>query len=95
MLTQLSRGELELSAVISAPRWVVGSPDTVGTAGSVFIEPGAAERCGDLLEASGFKQVVVHDLDGRVGNAQYIVADAKRTLMAASDPRADGSAICV
>lgn len=83
---------MDVSAAVSAPRWVTGGVDAGDRRDVVWIERSAFERCGRALESTGRHLIVLEDGDEEVGHAQYIVA-RDGAWSAASDARADGSAV--
>jgi gamma-glutamyltranspeptidase len=92
LLGRVFAGDASLAEIIARPRWVVGSLDAGGSEEAVFAEPGAVDECGEWLAASGMRVEVVGEDSDEVGHAQYIrIADS--SLEAASDPRADGTAV--
>jgi gamma-glutamyltranspeptidase len=97
--TQLAMSEdvatRPLSA-IAAPRWVLGSMEA-GRHGTVIdsivsVESGLAESGQRSLADAGFRLVALPAHDDGAGHAQ-VVRRVDGELVAASDPRADGSAL--
>lgn len=82
VLGRVLAGEGPTDAV-AAPRWVVGADE------AILAEPGARERCGDSLRATGMPVVELGELDEEVGHAQYL-ARAEGAWTAGIDPRSDG-----
>ena len=82
---------LDPEAALAAPRWLMGGMD-LQPGRSVDLEGRVPAWVRDALERSGFALTVLEDMDEGVGHAQFIRVGADGTLMAATDPRADGEA---
>ncbi len=77
---------------VESPRWTVGSLESDGSGGRVVAERSVPPSAIEGIEAAGFKVDLIADLDEAVGHAQVIAVDGSGAFVAASDPRADGSA---
>ncbi|GIU96881.1 MAG: gamma-glutamyltranspeptidase [Actinomycetota bacterium] len=90
VLRALALAEAPADAV-GAPRWLVGGLEPVGAEPRIVAEADVPRATRQRLEAGGFRVDTVPRRDGAVGHAHVVVRRAGRFL-AASDPRADGSA---
>ena len=81
-----------LGNILAGPRWVVGALNDSDPNDVVLAEPEAMEFCGASLRESGMDVQILESYSDEVGHAQYIRIQ-EGSLEAASDPRADGSAI--
>jgi gamma-glutamyltranspeptidase/glutathione hydrolase len=86
--------DLQMAAgdVVSAPRWLAGGMDPVGSDAFVEAEPGAVRAVRGALEASGFRVVELTERSEAVGHAQLLLVGSDRTFAVAADPRSDGGA---
>jgi gamma-glutamyltranspeptidase len=82
---------MDPEAALAAPRWLMGGMD-LRPGRSVDLEARVPAWVRDALERSGFALTVLEDMDEGVGHAQFIRVGADGTLIAATDPRADGEA---
>lgn len=96
MALQLAAGA-SLGRATSAPRWVLGSMEAGVTAGAGTITaerdvPGAGV---DAIERAGFSVEKIDASDDGVGHGQLVrrATGGQPRLVAATDPRADGSAV--
>jgi gamma-glutamyltranspeptidase/glutathione hydrolase len=98
MALQLAAGA-DVGRATSAPRWVLGAMEAGVTAGAgiVSAEPEVALPGVEAIERAGFTVEVIDSYADGVGHGQLVrrVSDRgrPRELAAATDPRADGSAI--
>ncbi len=83
---------MDPEATLAAPRWLVGGMEP--HAGRfVELEGRVPAWVRESLERSGYAITVLDDLDEGVGHAQLIRVLDDGTLVAATDPRADGEAV--
>jgi len=82
---------MDPEAAISAPRWLIGGMD-LHPERSVDVEAGVPTWVRDAFERSGFALTPLGEWDHDVGHAQLIRVAEDGTLVAATDPRADGEA---
>ncbi len=82
---------MDPEAAISAPRWLMGGMD-LHPERSVDVEAGVPTWVRDAFERSGFALTPLGEWDDGVGHAQLIRVAEDGTLVAATDPRADGEA---
>jgi len=82
---------MDPEAAVSAPRWLMGGMD-LHPGRSVELEPGVPTWVGEAFERSGFALTLLGEWDDGVGHAQLIRVAEDGTLIAATDPRADGEA---
>lgn len=83
---------MQTSDVLRAPRWLFGGWGVDAETTTIEVESHVPQRTISAFEAADFQ---IHLLDGfseRVGHANLITVD-NGSFSAASDPRADGSAI--
>jgi len=92
VLLQLRRGKSPAEAV-GAPRWTVGSIETIGDAASVQAEEDVPADAVEALRAAGWEvqRIPARSLD--VGNAAAIRRGEAGELDAAADPRGSGRAV--
>ena len=79
-------------AALRSARWVVGGMDREGPRRFVVSERGVPAEALAAFRRAGFELDMVPDLSDDVGHAHAIRILPDRTLEAATDPRADGSA---
>ena len=82
---------MDPEAAVSAPRWLMGGMD-LHPGRSVELEAGVPAWVREAFERSGFALTIFDELDDGVGHAQLIGVAEDGTLVAATDPRADGEA---
>jgi len=82
---------MDPEAAVSAPRWLMGGMD-LHPGRSVELEAGVPAWVREAFERSGFALTILDELDDGVGHAQLIGVAEDGTLVAATDPRADGEA---
>jgi gamma-glutamyltranspeptidase len=82
---------MDPEAAVSAPRWLMGGMD-LHPGRSVELEAGVPPWVHEALEHSGFAPTVLDEVDEDVGHAHLIRVGEDGTLLAATDPRADGEA---
>ena len=82
---------MDPEAAVSAPRWLMGGMD-LHPGRSVELEAGVPTWVREALERSDFSLTVLGERDDAVGHAQLIRVADDGTLVAATDPRADGDA---
>ena len=89
LLLRLDSGE-QPAAVVAAPRWVVGRSDDGGRL-ELAVEstvPGGVQAA---LRSSGLPIVMLGALDHTVGHAQLVRRQSDGSVVAATDPRAEGA----
>jgi gamma-glutamyltranspeptidase len=74
------------------PRWLAGGMDPVGRHRSAVAEEGVPAAAFEAVRSAGFAIDSVPDESDEVGHAHAIRVQADGTLVAGTDPRADGSA---
>jgi gamma-glutamyltranspeptidase/glutathione hydrolase len=77
---------------LQEPRWLVGGMDPVGRRRSVVAEADVPATAIEALRSGGFEIDSVPEESDEVGHAHAIRMLADGTLVAGTDPRADGSA---
>ncbi len=77
---------------LQEPRWLAGGMDPIGGHRSVVAEGDVPATALDALRSAGFEIDSVPEESDEVGHAHAIRVLADGTLMAGTDPRADGSA---
>ncbi|MGH2652538.1 MAG: gamma-glutamyltransferase, partial [Actinomycetota bacterium] len=82
---------MDPEAALSAPRWLMGGMD-LHPGRSIELEAGVPTLVREAFERSGFAITLLGDRDEGVGHAQLIRVADDGTLVAATDPRADGGA---
>ena len=82
---------MDPGAAVSAPRWLMGGMD-LHPGRSVELEAGVPTWVRDAFERSGFALTLLGEWDDGVGHAHLIRVAEDGTLVAATDPRADGDA---
>jgi len=82
---------MDPEAAVSAPRWLMGGMD-LHPGRSVELEAGVPTWVREAFERSDFALTLLGELDDGVGHAQLIRVADDGTLVAATDPRADGDA---
>jgi gamma-glutamyltranspeptidase len=82
---------MDPEAAVSAPRWLMGGMD-LHPGRSIELEPGVPAWVREALERAGFALTLLGELDDGVGHAQLLRVAEDGTLVAATDPRADGEA---
>jgi gamma-glutamyltranspeptidase/glutathione hydrolase len=96
MALQLAAGA-SLDRATSAPRWVLGAMEAgvTGGAGTITAERDVPREGVHAIERAGFGVEEIDASDDGVGHGQLVrrVAGVRPELIAATDPRADGSAI--
>ena len=80
---------------VTAPRWMVGVSEPGDTDDTVYVEADAAEAAAASLVASGLDVKTLPPHSETLGHANLIRVDENGRFDAASDPRADGSAVGV
>jgi gamma-glutamyltranspeptidase len=80
---------MDPGAAVSAPRWLMGGMD-LHPGRSVELEAGVPTWVRDAFERSGFALTLLGEWDDGVGHAHLIRMAEDGTLVAATDPRADG-----
>jgi oxamate amidohydrolase len=82
---------LDPEEAVARPRWLVGGMSPLR--GQPWIETEAAvpDTVRTSFEREGFRVEIVAEMDRAVGHAQLLRIDGA-TLIAGSDPRADGGA---
>lgn len=91
LVIRLVDGSQSLMDAVAAPRWVVGGMELDDDPHAAQLEPGLAGLKPRFAAAGHTVELISAD-DERTGHAQGIVRQNDGTLVAASDPRADGSA---
>ena len=82
---------MDPEAAVSAPRWLMGGMD-LHPGRSVELEAGVPTWVREAFERSDFALKLLGERDDGVGHAQLIRVADDGTLVAATDPRADGEA---
>jgi gamma-glutamyltranspeptidase/glutathione hydrolase len=82
---------MDPEAALSAPRWLMGGMD-LHPGRTVELESGVPTWVRQAFERSDFAITLLGERDDRVGHAQLIRVADDGTLVAATDPRADGEA---
>ena len=82
---------MDPEAAVSAPRWLMGGMD-LHPGRSVELEAGVPTWVREAFERSDFALTLLGERDDGVGHAQLIRVADDGTLVAATDPRADGEA---
>ena len=98
ILSQVAAAALDpdasLDDALARPRWVVGDRELGFEAETVLAEPGAEATLQPELAAAGAPPLATGTArDGRCGHVQIARSLAAGKLEAASDPRADGTAV--
>ena len=83
-----------LAGALGPPRFIVGDADTSGSYRVAAAERDVPGVAVDSLTANGFDVRMIGELDEATGHAQALRAGAGGSVEGASDPRADGKAIC-
>ncbi|WP_232667837.1 gamma-glutamyltransferase [Pseudonocardia sp. TRM90224] len=96
MALQLAAGA-SLGHATSAPRWVLGSMEAgvAAGAGTITAERDVPDAAVDAIERAGFGVGKIDVSDDGVGHGQLVrrANGGRAGLVAATDPRADGSAV--
>jgi gamma-glutamyltranspeptidase len=87
------RTGLEPAAAVAAPRWILAGHEPGGSGGDALAEADLEPAATRALRAAGFPVHSLPPASEVVGHAQTIRRLAAGTLIAAADPRSDGSAI--
>ena len=80
-------------AAVAAPRAIVGLQVDGGTADSVTAESDLRASARASIGRAGLVPTDVAAHTENLGQANAVFADAKGSMMAASDPRSDGAAV--
>jgi gamma-glutamyltranspeptidase len=83
---------LEPFEAVAAPRWLVGGMSPLRGEPRIEAEGAVPEEVRASFERRGFHVQTLREMDRAVGHAQMVHIDGA-TLVAGSDPRADGGAI--
>jgi gamma-glutamyltranspeptidase/glutathione hydrolase len=94
LMTLVRAFDLGLDPVeaVAAPRWLVGGMSPLRGEPWIETEAGVPEAVRSSFERGGFRVETLAEIDRAVGHAHLLRIDGG-TLIAGSDPRADGGAI--
>jgi gamma-glutamyltranspeptidase/glutathione hydrolase len=92
LVTALLDYDLDVQAVVEAPRWLYGSIEPRDPQDVLHVEARMPEASCDELRRRGYQIDVIPDWNYQVGIAQCASLDAHGVLTAAADPRGDGAA---
>jgi gamma-glutamyltranspeptidase/glutathione hydrolase len=92
LLTALLDYDLDVQAVVEAPRWLYGGIEVRDPRDVLHVEPRVPEAAVAGLRERGYTVDVIPDWNYQVGIAQAACLDANGVLSAAADPRGDGAA---
>lgn len=88
-----SLGGADALSAVTAPRWMVGVSEAGDTDETVYVEADSSPAVTASLTANGLNVKIVPPHSESLGHANLIRVDENGRFDAASDPRADGSAI--
>lgn len=86
-------GGVGAESAVAAPRAIVGLQVDGGTADSVTVESDVREAARASIGRAGLVRTDVAAHSETLGQTNVVFADAKGSMMAASDPRSDGAAV--